>query len=153
MEETKTKKPTTEAAAKVKPEVAKAEKSVSANVEASKAAKTVSTKTEAAKVAKPVAKKSAAKPVAKTVDPKNRNLRKTREGRVVSNKMNKTIVVAIQERIPHPLYGKIVAKTKKLKAHDENNECSIGDLVEIVETRPLSKDKYFRLVRVIEKVK
>jgi len=82
-----------------------------------------------------------------------RNNRKTLIGKVVSNKMDKTIVVAIERKVPHPLYKKVVAKTKKFKAHDEKNECSIGDTVEIMETRPLSKDKYFRLVRIIEKAK
>jgi len=82
-----------------------------------------------------------------------RGLRKTRTGKVVSNKMNKTIVVAVVNKIPHPLYGKIVVTTTKFKVHDENNECSIGDTVEIAETRPLSRDKYFRLLRIIEKVK
>jgi len=82
-----------------------------------------------------------------------RGLRKTRIGKVVSNKMNKTIVVAIVNKVPHPLYRKVVVTTVKFKAHDENNECSIGDTVEIMETRPLSRDKYFRLVRIIEKVK
>ena len=82
-----------------------------------------------------------------------RNLRKTRVGKVVSNKMDKTIVVAIDDRIQHPLYKKIVNRTYKLKAHDENNECSIGDTVRVMETRPLSKDKRWRLVEIVEKVK
>ena len=82
-----------------------------------------------------------------------RNLRKTRVGKVVSNKMDKTIVVAIEDRVRHPLYKKIVNKTYKLKAHDENNECSIGDTVRVMETRPLSKDKRWRLVRIVEKAK
>ena len=82
-----------------------------------------------------------------------RNLRKTRVGKVVSDKMDKTIVVAIEDHIKHPLYGKIVKKTVKLKAHDENNECSIGDTVKVMETRPLSKDKRWRLVEIIEKAK
>ena len=82
-----------------------------------------------------------------------RNLRKTRTGKVTSNKMDKTIVVAIEEHVKHPLYNKIVKKTAKLKAHDENNECNIGDLVKVMETRPLSKDKRWRLVEVIERVK
>lgn len=80
-----------------------------------------------------------------------RNLRKTRVGKVVSDKMDKTIVVAIQDNVRHPLYNKIVKKTYKLKAHDENNECGIGDVVEIRETRPLSKTKSWTLVRVVEK--
>lgn len=82
-----------------------------------------------------------------------RNLRKTRVGKVVSNKMDKTIVVAIQDNVKHPLYKKIIKRTIKLKAHDEQNVCNIGDRVEIMETRPLSKDKRWRLVEVIEKTK
>ena len=83
----------------------------------------------------------------------DRTLRKTRVGRVVSDKMQKTIVVAIEDNIKHPLYKKVIKKTVKFKAHDENNECRIGDKVEIMETRPLSKDKNWRLVRIIEKAK
>jgi len=82
-----------------------------------------------------------------------RNLRKTRIGKVVSNKMDKTIVVAVEDRVKHPLYKKIVNETYKLKAHDENNECNIGDTVKVMETRPLSKDKRWRLVEVIERAK
>ena len=82
-----------------------------------------------------------------------RNLRKTRTGKVVSDKMDKTIVVAIENHVKHPLYGKIVKKTYKLKAHDEKNECGIGDTVKVMETRPLSKDKRWRLVEIIEKAK
>ena len=82
-----------------------------------------------------------------------RNLRKTRVGLVVSNKMDKTIAVAIKERINHPLYKKTVNRTKKLKAHDEKNECGIGDTVMVAETRPLSKDKHWRLVQIVEKAK
>ena len=82
-----------------------------------------------------------------------RNLRKTRVGRVVSNKMDKTIVVAIEDRVKHPLYKKIVDRTYKLKAHDENNECRIGDKVKVMETRPLSKDKRWRLVEIMERAK
>ena len=82
-----------------------------------------------------------------------RNLRKTRTGKVVSNKMQKTIVVAVEDHVKHPLYNKIVKKTYKLKAHDENNECNIGDRVKVMETRPLSKDKRWRLVEIIEKAK
>ncbi len=82
-----------------------------------------------------------------------RNLRKTRVGKVVSNKMDKTIVVAIEDNVKHPLYNKIIKRTVKFKAHDENNTCNIGDRVEIMETRPLSKDKRWRLVRVIEVAK
>ena len=85
-----------------------------------------------------------------TVD---RALRKTRVGLVVSDKMDKTIVVAVQDSVKHPLYGKIVKRTVKFKAHDEKNECGIGDKVEIMETRPLSKDKNWRLLRIIEKAK
>ncbi len=83
----------------------------------------------------------------------DRNLRKTRTGKVVSNKMDKTIVVAVVDNVKHPLYGKIVKRTYKLKAHDENNECNIGDRVKVMETRPLSKDKRWRLVEIIEKAK
>ena len=82
-----------------------------------------------------------------------RNLRKTRVGKVVSDKMDKTIVVAIEDNVKHPLYKKIVKRTYKLKAHDENNECNIGDRVKVLETRPLSKDKRWRLVEIIEKAK
>lgn len=82
-----------------------------------------------------------------------RNLRKVRIGKVISNKMDKTIVVAVENHVKHPLYGKIVKRTYKLKAHDENNECQIGDTVKVVETRPLSKDKRWRLVEIVEKVK
>ncbi len=82
-----------------------------------------------------------------------RNLRKTRVGKVVSNKMQKTIVVAVEDHVKHPLYGKIVKRTYKLKAHDENNDCNIGDTVKVMETRPLSKDKRWRLVEIIERVK
>ena len=82
-----------------------------------------------------------------------RNLRKTRVGVVVSDKMDKTIVVAVKDSVQHPLYKKIIKRTIKLKAHDENNSCGIGDKVEIMETRPLSKDKRWRLVNIIEKAK
>lgn len=82
-----------------------------------------------------------------------RNLRKTRVGIVTSDKMDKTIVVSIVDNVKHPLYGKIVKRTYKLKAHDENNECRIGDRVKVMETRPLSKDKRWRLVEIVEKVK
>ena len=75
------------------------------------------------------------------------------QGKVVSDKMDKTVVVAIEDSVKHPLYNKIVKRTYKLKAHDENNECLIGDVVKVMETRPLSKDKRFRLVEVVEKVK
>ena len=82
-----------------------------------------------------------------------RNLRKTRVGLVSSDKMDKTIVVSVVEHVKHPLYGKIMKRTYKLKAHDENNECGIGDKVMVMETRPLSKDKRWRLVEIIEKAK
>ena len=82
-----------------------------------------------------------------------RNLRKTRIGIVVSDKMDKTIVVSIIDNVKHPLYGKIVKRTYKLKAHDENNECKVGDTVKVMETRPLSKDKRWRLVEIMEKAK
>lgn len=82
-----------------------------------------------------------------------RNLRKTLVGRVTSNKMDKTIVVAIEDSVKHPLYKKIIKRTVKFKAHDENNECAIGDRVRIMETRPLSKDKRWRLVEIVEKAK
>ncbi len=82
-----------------------------------------------------------------------RNLRKTRVGRVVSDKMQNTVVVAIEDNVKHPLYKKVIKNTVKFKAHDENNECGIGDTVEIMETRPLSKDKNWRVVRIIEKAK
>ena len=82
-----------------------------------------------------------------------RNLRKTRVGKVTSNKMDKTIVVAIEDHVKHPLYGKIVKRTYKLKAHDEENTCNIGDTVKVMETRPLSKDKRWRLVEVVERAK
>ena len=82
-----------------------------------------------------------------------RAFRKTRVGKVISDKMDKTIVVAIQDNVKHPLYKKIIKRTIKLKAHDEQNVCNIGDRVEIMETRPLSKDKRWRLVEVIEKAK
>ena len=81
-----------------------------------------------------------------------RALRKTRIGKVTSNKMDKTIVVSIVDNVKHPLYGKIVKRTIKFKAHDENDECNIGDTVKIMETRPLSKDKRWRLVEIVEKV-
>ena len=82
-----------------------------------------------------------------------RNLRKVRVGKVLSDKMDKTIVVAVVDNVKHPLYKKIIKRTYKLKAHDENNECNIGDTVRVMETRPLSKDKRWRLVEIIEKAK
>ena len=83
----------------------------------------------------------------------DRNMRKTAVGKVVSNKMDKTVVVAIEDSVKHPLYKKIIKRTVRLKAHDENNECTIGDRVRVMETRPLSKDKRWRLVEIIEKAK
>ena len=80
-----------------------------------------------------------------------RNLRKTRTGKVISDKMDKTIVVAIEEHVKHPLYKKVVKSTYKLKAHDENNECNIGDTVKVMETRPLSKNKRWRFVELISR--
>ena len=82
-----------------------------------------------------------------------RNERRTKTGVVVSNKMNKTCVVSVVSSVKHPLYKKVVKITKKFKVHDENNECNVGDTVEIMETRPISKDKYYRLVRIVEKAK
>ena len=82
-----------------------------------------------------------------------RGMRKTRVGVVVSDKMDKTITIAVKYRVRHPLYGKIMNQTSKLKAHDENNECGIGDRVRVMETRPLSRDKRWRLVEIIEKAK
>jgi small subunit ribosomal protein S17 len=82
-----------------------------------------------------------------------RSLRKTRVGTVASDKMDKTIVVAVTEHVRHPLYKKIIKRTYKLKAHDENNECKIGDKVKVMETRPLSRDKRWRLVEIVEKAK
>lgn len=89
----------------------------------------------------------------KTVNAPARNLRKTRVGMVTSNKMDKTIVVSVVDRVRHPVYGKIVKRTLKLHAHDENNECNIGDQVEVMETRPLSKTKRWRLVEILNKAK
>ena len=82
-----------------------------------------------------------------------RNLRKTRVGKVISDKMDKTIVVAIEDHVKHPLYKKIVKRTYKLKAHDEENTCNVGDTVKVMETRPLSKDKRWRLVEIVERAK
>ncbi len=82
-----------------------------------------------------------------------RKLRKARTGKVVSDKMDKTVVVELQDNVRHPLYKKIIKRTSRLKVHDENNECNIGDRVRIMETRPLSKDKRWRLVKIIEKAK
>lgn len=82
-----------------------------------------------------------------------RNYRKTRTGRVVSDKMDKTVVVAIEDSVKHPLYNKVIKRTYKLKAHDEENACAVGDRVKVMETRPLSKDKRWRLVEIVEKAK
>ena len=79
--------------------------------------------------------------------------RKTRVGKVVSDKMDKTVVVTVEDRVAHPIYKKIIGRTKRLKAHDENNECGVGDRVRVMETRPLSKDKRWRVVEIIEKAK
>ena len=89
----------------------------------------------------------------RTTAEEERNLRKVRTGKVTSDKMDKTIVVAIEERVNHPLYNKVVKRTYKLKAHDENNECKVGDTVRVMETRPLSKDKRWRLVEIVERAK
>ena len=83
----------------------------------------------------------------------DRNMRKTNVGRVVSDKMDKTVVIAIEDSVRHPKYKKIIKRTVKLKAHDEQNQCSVGDRVRIMETRPLSKDKRWRVVKIIEKAK
>ena len=83
----------------------------------------------------------------------DRALRKTRTGKVISDKMDKTVVVAIETRVKHPLYGKMMKRTLKVKAHDENNECGIGDTVKVMETRPLSKDKRWRVAEIVEKAK
>ena len=88
-----------------------------------------------------------------STETQGRNLRKTRVGLVVSNKMDKTIAVSIERRLQHPIYGKFVKRNKKFIAHDENNECSIGDTVRIMETRPLSRRKRWRLVEILEKAK
>mgnify|MGYP001165991345 FL=1 len=82
-----------------------------------------------------------------------RNLRRTRVGRVSSDKMDKTIVVEVVNSVKHPLYGKVIKRTYKLKAHDENNECQIGDRVKVMETKPISKDKRWRLIQIVEKAK
>lgn len=87
------------------------------------------------------------------METEQRNNRKVREGIVVSDKMDKTVVVAVKDKVKHPLYKKTVNKNKRFKAHDENNECGVGDTVEIAETRPLSKDKRWRVVRIVEKAK
>ena len=124
-------------------------------------AKTAEVKKTAVKTTKTVEVKKAEEKKVAVKAPKTkkvqrdvvRNSRKVLRGIVVSNKMDKTGVVEITRKVPHPLYKKVVTKTTRFKFHDENNECSIGDTIEIMETRPLSKDKYFRLVRIVEKVK
>ncbi len=83
----------------------------------------------------------------------DRNMRKTTIGKVVSNKMDKTVVVAVEDSVRHPLYNKIVKRTKTFKAHDENNACGVGDKVKVMQTRPLSKDKRYRVVEIVEKAK
>jgi small subunit ribosomal protein S17 len=88
-----------------------------------------------------------------TAETSERGRRKIRQGIVVSNKMAKTVVVSIERRVQHPLYGKIVLRTERFKAHDEENQCDVGDVVELMETRPLSKEKRFRVTRIVEKVK
>jgi len=102
---------------------------------------------------KKAAPKRGAKKVEEVKDGERTSNRKVMQGTVVSNKMDKTAVVAVITKTAHPLYKKVVTRTKKFKVHDEYNECSIGDKVEIMETRPLSRDKYFRLVRIVEKVR
>ena len=87
------------------------------------------------------------------MDEKRTSSRKTRVGKVVSDKMDKTVVVAIQDSVKHPIYGKIIPRTVKRKAHDQENQCNVGDRVRIMETRPISKDKRWRLVEIIEKAK
>ncbi len=143
-------KPTTKKVAEVKKTATKttAPKVTTATVKA--APKATKTTVEVKKVEVKKAK-TATKTVKENVARGNR--RKVMRGIVTSNKMDKTGVVEITRKVPHPLYKKVVTKTTRFKFHDEKNECSIGDTIEIMETRPLSKDKYFRLVRIIEKVK
>ena len=150
----------TTAKAEVKKTVAKPAAKTAVKVAPKAAPKTaakVAPKTEVKKVAAkaPVAPKAVKAPKAKAVkqDVARINRRKVLRGVVISNKMDKTGVVEITRKVPHPLYKKVVTKTSRFKFHDENNECSIGDTIEVMETRPLSKDKYFRLVRIVEKVK
>ena len=109
--------------------------------------------TKAPAEVKKVATKAPKAKAVKKADATRVNRRKVLRGVVISNKMEKTGVVEITRKVPHPLYKKVVTKTSRFKFHDENNECSIGDTIEVMETRPLSKDKYFRLVRIVEKVK
>jgi small subunit ribosomal protein S17 len=112
---------------------------------------------KAPKAAAPAKKKAAAKPkkadAAATAASSRESTRKLRQGLVVSNKMAKTVVVKIERRVQHPLYGKIVLRTERFKAHDETNMCDVGDLVELMETRPLSREKRFRVTQILEKVK
>ena len=110
-------------------------------------------KVETAETAEPVETEAVQEEIAAEKVKSARNLRKERTGLVVSNKMDKTAVVAIVERVTHDKYSKILKRTKKYKVHDENNECDVGDKVLIMETRPISKDKHFRLVKILEKVK
>jgi 30S ribosomal protein S17 len=92
-------------------------------------------------------------PASEQTEKSTRNYRKTREGLVVSDKMDKTVVVSVEDRVKHPLYGKVIRRTKKYKAHDENNECGVGDRVLLMETRPLSATKRWRVVHILEKAK
>ncbi|MBS7401811.1 MAG: 30S ribosomal protein S17 [Eubacteriales bacterium] len=125
---------------------------VKATAKVTKAAPAAKTTKAPAEVKKVATKAPKAKAV-KKADATRVNRRKVLRGVVISNKMEKTGVVEITRKVPHPLYKKVVTKTSRFKFHDENNECSIGDTIEVMETRPLSKDKYFRLVRIVEKVK
>jgi len=118
-----------------------------ATAETAAVAETEAVAETAAAVEEPAAAETPAK------DPSSRNFRKTRTGVVVSDKMDKTIVVAIETHKRHPLYKKIIKRTYKLKAHDQNNECGVGDKVKVMETRPLSKEKRWRLVEILEKAK
>ena len=142
-------KPATKAATPVKKTATKA-----TEVAAPKAKTTTIKAAPKATKAVEVKKVEKKTPKAKAVKQNDaRNRRKVLRGVVVSNKMDKTGVVEITRKVPHPLYKKVVTKTTRFKFHDEKNECSIGDTIEVMETRPLSKDKYFRLVRIVEKVK
>ena len=125
---------------------------VKATAKVTKAAPAAKATKAPAEVKKVATKAPKAKAV-KKADANRVNRRKVLRGVVISNKMEKTGVVEITRKVPHPLYKKVVTKTSRFKFHDENNECSIGDTIEVMETRPLSKDKYFRLVRIVEKVK
>ena len=139
----------TPATKKVAAKPAEAKKATAKVAEVKKPA-VAKTEVKKAEVKKTVVKAPKAKTSKQDV---TRNRRKVLRGVVISNKMDKTGVVEITRKVPHPLYKKVVTKTTRFKFHDENNECSIGDTIEIMETRPLSKDKYFRLVRIVEKVK